>query len=270
MTLIASIFQRHRFLVVDQRLGAPDRQNDHAVAVHGCHFAHLAVGQAGQIVVDVQLGHIPGLDQPVRGPAAHAVNRGFHHIGAAGLQRQLGLREHIVLARLFGEVHLDACGSLKGREHGFGKARIPGPAHEVHLARRGQRLVRNDRRRRQHAHAHGRSLKERAAAKARFRMFHDVVSLVVGQTRLSTSPAAASRSMAGQTASGFTQQPGDAGRMGAGARASQNREDGPVSTDRCTGRKASFGKEGLARISFLSRLRLSTLARIAQRRVPCF
>ena len=90
------------------RLGAPDAEHDHALAVDRRHLAHLAVGEAGQIVVDGQLAEVPALSEAVGGPAADAVDGRLGDVDGAGLQRQLRLGEHRILVGLLVEDDLDA------------------------------------------------------------------------------------------------------------------------------------------------------------------
>ena len=134
-----AVLGREVLLGVDDGFGAPDGRDDHALAINSGHFASLAVGEAREIVVHGELVGIPSLHEAVGGPAADAVARGLHDVIGAGLQRQLGLGVHVVLAGLLGEVHLDAGVGGEGREHLGGEIGIAGPAHEVHFARGGER-----------------------------------------------------------------------------------------------------------------------------------
>ena len=133
-----AVFRGEFGLGIDHRFGAPDGGDDHALAIDGGHLASRTVGEARQIAVHGQLAGIPCLNQAIGGPAANAVAGRLHHVIGAGLQRQLCLGVHVVLAGLLGEVHLDAGVGGEKREHLGGEVRIAGPAHEVHFAGRGE------------------------------------------------------------------------------------------------------------------------------------
>jgi hypothetical protein len=159
-------------LVHDQRLGAPVRRHVVKRAILARAFARRTVGQTGQVVVDRELGFVPRREQAVRVPAAPAVDGRLKHVDAARFQRDLAFGEHGVLVGQFLEVDGDpGCGG-EGREDLFSKCRITCPADEVHFARRGERLRRDDRRCGEEARTRGGPLQEPAAVEGGCGFFH--------------------------------------------------------------------------------------------------
>ena len=170
------IAQLGAVLLVNQRLGAPVRRHIQKLAILARPLARRAIRQTRQIVRHRQLAFVPGTQQAVGVPRPNPVNRRLDHVDATGLHGHFGLRIHLVLARLFQHVDLDAGRGGERREHRGRQCRIARPAHKVQLARRGQRFAGNQRRCRQCTNTSDRGFQKPAAAYVRcFR--HVIVSL---------------------------------------------------------------------------------------------
>ena len=131
-----AVFHRSVLRVEGQCFRAPDAGEEQTLAIDRGHVASLTAYKASFPLVELDLAHVPSLNQAIFVVGLHPVNGRFDDVDCARLDSKLCLSKDRVVIRLFREVHLDA-GCFRKRSKGVFEV-VAGPAHIIELARGGE------------------------------------------------------------------------------------------------------------------------------------